>query len=86
MLRAFSTASRTSSRLISRERDPSVMPPWLFTPRMCEPATPTTACSTGACATFSASSTAFLMESTALSRSAITPLRMPRESEMPWPR
>ena len=40
MLRAASTARRTSSRSMSRERWPSVTPPRLLTPRTWLPATP----------------------------------------------
>ena len=38
MARARSTACLISSRPISRGRVPRLMPPWLFTPRICEPA------------------------------------------------
>ncbi len=84
MALAFSTAARISSRVISRARWPRLMPPTLFTPRTCEPPTPTMARSMGAEMPSSASSTAFCTEATARSRSMITPLREPSESAIPW--
>src|SRR5581483_265999 len=86
MARARSTAWRTSSRVISRGREPRLIPPWLFNPRTCEPAMPTTAFSIGAPLEFSACSIAFCTEATAFSRSTISPLREPRDSAMPCPR
>src|SRR6266852_1350851 len=83
MLRAASTARRTSSRSMSRGRCPSVMPPRLFTPRTWPPATPISASSTGTFATLSASSTARRMELTVESRLTIRPLRRPLDSAAP---
>src|SRR5215472_13690959 len=83
MLRAASTARRTSSRSISRGRVPSVIPPRLFTPRTWLPATPMSASSIGTLATPSASSTARRMELTVASRFTIKPLRKPLDSAAP---
>src|SRR5258708_7655419 len=83
MLRAASTARRTSSRSMSRGRCPRVMLPRLFTPRTWPPATPTSASSTGTLATLSASSTARRMELTVESRLTIKPLRSPLDSAAP---
>src|SRR6266481_2370779 len=83
MLRAASTARRTSSRSMSRGRCPRVMPPRLFTPRTWPPATPIRASSTGTLATLSASSTARRMELTVESRLTIRPLRSPLDSAAP---
>src|SRR6266568_725431 len=83
MLRAASTARRTSSRSMSRGRCPRVMPPRLFTPRTCAPATPISASSTGTLATPSASSTARRIELTVESRLTIRPLRKPLDSAAP---
>src|SRR5229473_3495284 len=83
MLRAASTARRTSSRSMSRGRCPRVMPPRLFTPRTWPPATPISASSTGTFATLSASSTARRMELTVESRLTIRPLRSPLDSAAP---
>ena len=83
MLRAASTARRTSSLSISRGRGPRLMPPRLFTPRTWFPATPISAPSTGTLATPSASSTARRMELTVESRLTMSPLRKPFDSAAP---
>src|SRR6476660_9327468 len=83
MLRAASTARRTSSRSMSRGRCPRVTPPRLLTPRTWLPATPISADSTGTLATPSASSTARRMELTVESRLTINPLRRPFDSAAP---
>src|SRR5579885_443685 len=83
MLRAASTARRTSSRSISRARKPNEIPPRLFTPRTWLPATPIRADSTGTLATPSASSTARRMELTVASRLTMRPLRSPLDSAAP---
>src|SRR6202158_4518061 len=83
ILRAASTARRTSSRSMSRGRCPRVMPPQLFTPRTWPPATPISASSTGTFATPSASSTARRMELTVESRLTMSPLRRPLDSAAP---
>src|SRR5437016_8852866 len=83
ILRAASTARRTSSRSMSRACCPRVMPPQLFTPRTWPPATPISASSTGTFATLSASSTARRMELTVESRLTIRPLRSPLDSAAP---
>src|SRR6185437_1259940 len=84
--RAFSTAVLISSRVTSLGRDPSVTPPRLVTPLICEPATEITAFPTWHPASFSASSTALWMLCTALSSSTMMPLREPRLSAIPCPR
>src|SRR5579863_5840296 len=81
--RAASMARRTSSRWMSRGRAPSVIPPRLFTPRTCPPATPIMADSTGTPTIVSASSMARRMELTARSRLTIWPLRQPLDSAAP---
>src|SRR5215467_1288164 len=83
ILRAASTARRTSSRSMSRGRLPSVMPPRLLAPRTWLPATPMSASSTGTFATPSASSTARRIELTVASRFTIKPLRKPLDSAAP---
>ena len=82
-LRAASTALRTSSRLMSLARCPSVIPPRLFTPRTWLPATPATARSTGTPATPSASSIARRIEVAVAPIFAIKPLRSPLDSAAP---
>src|SRR5512146_372376 len=86
MALAFATACATSSRLTSRGRLPRLMPPCEFTPRTCEPATPTGARSAGIPAAFSAASTAFCTGPTALARSTMMPLREPRDAATPCAR
>ena len=81
--RAASIARRTSSRCTSRGREPTVIPPRLFTPRTCVPATPISADSTGTPTIVSASSTARRIELTARSRFTIWPLRQPFDSAAP---
>src|SRR5215472_2083348 len=83
MLRAASTARRTSSLSMSRGRGPRAMPPRLFTPRTWLPATPISASSTGTLATPSASSTARRIELTVESRLTMRPLRKPLDSAAP---
>src|SRR6202041_577212 len=83
MPRAASTARRTSSRWMSRGRLPTVIPPRLFPPRTCVPATPISADSTGTPTMVSASSTARRIELTARSRFTICPLRQPFDSAAP---
>src|SRR6202453_766351 len=83
MPRAASTARRTSSRWMSRGRPTTVIPPRLFTPRTCVPATPISADSTGTPTMVSASSTARRIELTARSRFTIWPLRQPFDSAAP---
>src|SRR5215469_14460251 len=83
MLRAASTARRTSSLSMSRGRGPRVMPPRLFTPRTWLPATPISASSTGTLATPSASSTARRIELTVESRLTMSPFRKPLDSAAP---
>ena len=82
---AASIARRTSSRVISRLLPATAMTPRLLNPLMCGPAIDRWTASISTPAISSASSTAFLIESTAASRLTITPRRMPRDSATPMP-
>src|SRR5262245_22458376 len=82
---AASMARRTSSRVISRVLPATAMTPRLLKPLMCGPDSPRCTESISTPAISSASSIAFLIESTAASRLTTTPRRMPRDSATPSP-
>ena len=82
---AASIARRTSSRVISRFLPATAMTPRLLNPLTCGPDSARCTESISTPAISSASSTAFLIESTAASRLTTTPRRMPRDSATPMP-
>ena len=82
---AASIDRRTSSRVISRFLPATATTPRLLTPFMCAPDSPRCTASISMPAVSSASSSAFLIDSTAASRLTTTPRRMPRESAQPDP-
>ena len=77
---AASIARRTSSRVISRFLPATAITPRLLNPLMCGPDSARWTESISTPAISSASSIAFLIESTAASRLTTTPRRMPRDS------
>ena len=82
---AASIARRTSSRVISRFLPATAITPRLLKPLMCGPDSARCTESISTPAISSASSIAFLIESTAASRFTTTPRRMPRDSATPRP-
>ena len=82
---AASIARRTSSRVISRFLPATAITPRLLKPLMCGPDSARCTESISTPAISSASSIAFLIESTAASRLTTTPRRMPRDSATPMP-
>src|SRR4051812_36167357 len=82
---AASIARRTSSRVISRFFPATAMTPRLLKPLMCGPDSARCTESISTPAISSASSIAFLIDSTAASRLTTTPRRMPRDSATPSP-
>ena len=82
---AASIARRTSSRVISRFLPATAITPRLLNPLMCGPDSARCTESISTPAISSASSIAFLIESTAASRLTTTPRRMPRDSATPSP-
>ena len=82
---AASIARRTSSRVISRFLPATAITPRLLKPLMCGPDSARWTESISTPAISSASSIAFLIESTAASRLTTTPRRMPRDSATPSP-
>ena len=82
---AASIARRTSSRVISRFLPATAITPRLLKPLTCGPDSARCTVSISTPAISSASSTAFLIESTAASRLTTTPRLMPRDSAMPMP-
>src|SRR5688572_14317569 len=82
---AASMARRTSSRVISRFLPATAMTPRLLKPLTCGPDRARCTASTSMPAISSASSIAFLIESTAPSRLTTTPRLMPRDSAAPMP-
>ena len=82
---AASIARRTSSRVISRLLPATAITPRLLKPLMCGPATARCTRSISTPAVSSASSIAFLIDSTAASRLTTTPRRMPCDSATPMP-
>ena len=82
---AASIARRTSSRVISRLLPATAITPRQLKPLMCGPAIDRCTASISTPAISSASSIAFLIDSTAASRLTITPRRMPRDSATPMP-
>src|SRR5262245_43734896 len=78
-------ARRTSSRVISRFLPATAITPRLLKPLMCGPESARWTESISTPAISSASSIAFLIESTAASRLTTTPRRMPRDSAVPMP-
>ena len=82
---AASIARRTSSRVISRFLPATAITPRLLNPLMCGPDSARCTESISTPAISSASSIAFLIESTAASRFTTTPRRMPRDSATPSP-
>jgi hypothetical protein len=82
---AASMARRTSSRVISRFLPATAMTPRLLNPLMCGPDSARWTVSISMPAISSASSIAFLIESTAASRFTTTPRLMPFDSATPMP-
>src|SRR5687768_11676003 len=82
---AASIARRTSSRVISRFFPATAMTPRLLNPFTCGPDSARCTESTSMPAISSASSIAFLIESTAPSRLTTTPRLIPRDSATPIP-
>src|SRR5882672_5129778 len=82
---AASMALRTSSRVISRFLPATAITPRLLNPLICGPDNARCTESISTPAISSASSIAFLIESTAASRFTTTPRRMPRDSATPSP-
>ena len=82
---AASIARRTSSRVISRFLPATAITPRLLNPLMCGPDRARCTESISTPAISSASSIAFLIESTAVARFTTTPRRMPRDSATPSP-
>ena len=82
---AASMARRTSSRVISRFLPATAITPRLLKPFTCGPDSARCTESISTPAISSASSTAFLIESTAASRLTTTPRLMPRDSATPMP-
>ena len=82
---AASMARRTSSRVISRFLPATATTPRLLNALTCAPDSPRWTESISTPAVSSASSIAFLIDSTAASRLTTTPRRMPRESARPMP-
>src|SRR5215510_13815022 len=82
---AASMARRTSSRVISRFLPATAITPRLLNPLMCGPDSPRCTVPISMPAISSASSIAFLIESTAASRLTTTPRLMPRDSATPMP-
>ena len=82
---AASIARRTSSRVISRFLPATAMTPRLLKPLMCGPDSARCTESISTPAISSASSIAFLIDSTAASRLTTTPRLMPRDSATPRP-
>src|SRR5882672_7465910 len=82
---AASNARRTSSRVISRFLPATAITPRLLNPLMCGPDSARWTESISTPAISSASSIAFLIESTAASTLTTTPRLMPRDSATPMP-
>src|SRR5262249_26081348 len=82
---AASMARRTSSRVISRFLPATAITPRELKPLMCGPESARWTESISTPAISSASSIAFLIESTAASRLTTTPRLMPRDSAVPMP-
>ena len=82
---AASIARRTSSRVISRFLPATATTPRLLNALTCAPDSPRWTESISTPAVSSASSIAFLIDSTAASRLTTTPRRMPCESARPMP-
>ena len=82
---AASIARRTSSRVISRFLPATAITPRLLNPLMCGPDSARWTESISMPAISSASSIAFLIDSTAASRLTTTPRLMPRDSATPMP-
>src|SRR5579864_5763410 len=82
---AASIARRTSSRVISRFLPATAITPRLLNPLMCGPDSARCTESISTPAISSASSIAFLIDSTAASRLTTTPRLMPRDSATPRP-